>query len=865
MNAQNFYLEGTFLVLLFLLYNYFVFEFSDQILDEPRLKRPLRLLVGLFNACIAVGLTLIPSSSSRTSYLVVMAILFVEFLLFYKDTLLRVLLITLSFTLHIMAMRAICTSILSILTGKTIFALVDNHFWLVVSMGITFLILDLMLFLILKFIPVKVIRIINQHSEQLIFMTIWLAVANLYFLFNAKVYKLNSAYDFIVQNQLAVSLALLFGIYIVLFFTLKTGELLNYKEQNSELLQAVENEQQFRDSVINDAMMVYEVNLTTDSLIQGLEEYQAVVEKLDHKYSALVLALAGKIIYPDDVETFVARALPEHLLAEYHQGKSETSAEYRRLKSDGGFLWARAVTNFYRDTATGDIKAFTYIKNIQEEKLLELELKEKAEKDSLTGLYNKGTTEKMISDYLAIQSDFPLKGSLFMIDVDNFKEVNDNLGHTFGDMVLCELADKLREIFRTQKEPKMKDHREDIIGRVGGDEFVVFMKNTSNTRTIQAKAQSICKAFRLKYTCNDGRQIAVSASVGIASYPQHGETLADILRSADIALYQAKRTGKNAFCVYAGEAFSGYEGKRKEIVQDRNLPQKSFRQNRIEYVFKVLYDAESTAPAVQSVLEVLASSLNFSRGYIFEIEDEGRVVSNTFEWCADGIEPQIHKLQKLPLSSVATAMQSFAKTGSFILGSLSELSAEERAVLEPQGIQSMLQFGIIENGQVLGFIGFDDCKIERSPTLTEIDEMATLCHILSTFILKQRHSEQAVRQSELFLALAERLDSLVYVMEPSTYRLLYANEKAKQCFKNKNATGCCYALLKSRATPCTDCPTPSLNETSPQLWRQEENGQITMACLLEWAKNEPACLLCCGPPSALGCSCPHDLSGAELS
>ena len=94
------------------------------------------------------------------------------------------------------------------------------------------------------------------------------------------------------------------------------------------------------------------------------------------------------------------------------------------------------------------------------------ELLFKAQRDSLTGLYNKGIAQSMIEEYMENEG-LKAKGALFVIDVDNFKAVNDNLGHLAGDSVLTNISSMLSEVFNENS----------IVGRIGGDEFIVFLKN----------------------------------------------------------------------------------------------------------------------------------------------------------------------------------------------------------------------------------------------------------------------------------------------------------------------------------------------------------------------------------------------------
>ena len=162
------------------------------------------------------------------------------------------------------------------------------------------------------------------------------------------------------------------------------------------------------------------------------------------------------------------------------------------------------------------------------------------ERDMMTGLYNKVSGINLITNELAV-SDEKYIHALFVIDVDNFKSINDNLGHAAGDKVLVETAESVSAIFREV----------DIVCRFGGDEFIVFARNITDESFARQKAEEICAALRRSYG-EAGKTFGVSASIGIACYPAHGRTYDELFNRADKALYLTKRNGKDGFTVYSG-------------------------------------------------------------------------------------------------------------------------------------------------------------------------------------------------------------------------------------------------------------------------------------------------------------------------
>ena len=160
------------------------------------------------------------------------------------------------------------------------------------------------------------------------------------------------------------------------------------------------------------------------------------------------------------------------------------------------------------------------------------DLQDKADRDQLTGLKNKISTEREIKEYIEMYPDSI--GMLFLIDIDNFKKINDTMGHAFGDEVLREIGRHIGINFRVS----------DVIGRIGGDEFMVFLKNLKEDANTIKEAQKLIYFFR-HFQVGDYVKYSVTASIGAAVFPAHGADFESLYKSADAAVYKSKKRGKN--------------------------------------------------------------------------------------------------------------------------------------------------------------------------------------------------------------------------------------------------------------------------------------------------------------------------------
>ena len=174
--------------------------------------------------------------------------------------------------------------------------------------------------------------------------------------------------------------------------------------------------------------------------------------------------------------------------------------------------------------------------NIEHMRTLEAE----ARTDLLTGLYNKGYAESEITDCCKHRS-----GVLMVIDLDSFKLVNDLFGHDAGDEVLVSFAGILKTVIRNR----------DIVGRIGGDEFIVFCNNIKDKFIIDAKTKQLNRLLRdeARRILGEEFDIPLGASVGAVFVPAEGTKFDDLFKKADKALYQVKQNGKHSFYIYESD------------------------------------------------------------------------------------------------------------------------------------------------------------------------------------------------------------------------------------------------------------------------------------------------------------------------
>ena len=190
----------------------------------------------------------------------------------------------------------------------------------------------------------------------------------------------------------------------------------------------------------------------------------------------------------------------------------------------------------------GQNKVVTIIRDITEQHKVTEVIRHHAYYDTLTSLPNRFLSLDRLSQLLNKSKRNVKKIAVLFLDLDDFKKVNDTLGHEIGDMLLKESATRLNKTLR----------KEDTVGRLGGDEFIVLLGNINNDQNALSLAENILKTFREPFIL-DGRELMITISIGIAIYPENGKTVSELLRNADTAMYQAKSLGRNTYSFFTNE------------------------------------------------------------------------------------------------------------------------------------------------------------------------------------------------------------------------------------------------------------------------------------------------------------------------
>jgi len=491
-------------------------------------------------------------------------------------------------------------------------------------------------------------------------------------------------------------------------------------------------------------------------------------------------------IHPSDLNAL------KNILQEAKDGKDFLELPMRVVDSAGRYTWqlfrSAAIRNEDGDTLrlVGTIIAMSGWQTGSGGQ-------EAITRDSLTKLLNKDAARRQVEDHLAANTD-GTSAALILIDLDNFKPINDTYGHLFGDSLLTRIALEISGLFRDS----------DVVARIGGDEFLIYMPNIPQRSLIEKRAEKLISTIENIY---DGqlKGSGLSCSAGIAFSPDHGTVYQDLFQHADRALYQAKNSGKGTYAVYEPmTAALAYSANRTSIDSDE---QQWSRDSLAHFAFEMLYESSDLEATINSLLAIVGKQSNASRVYIFENSFGDTHCSNTFEWCNEGIEPQIDLLQDVSYDEdIPGFRELFSEQGVLYCPDIRDLPGPVRAILEPQGVKSILHCAIMDGGKFRGYVGLDDNNGTRLWTKEQIDLLVFLGQIISIFLLKDRIQKLTdITLEDMRLALNSQRD-WIYVVDSNNHQLRFINEGAKKLTPDASVGLPCYQILRGRDTPCDNCP-----------------------------------------------------------
>lgn len=240
-------------------------------------------------------------------------------------------------------------------------------------------------------------------------------------------------------------------------------------------------------------------------------------------------------VYAADRPKLADHTARAKLLTAYFRNAEAADLEYRHRREDGSYGWVRVSIHMLPDPYSSNIRAFMLFQDIDSKKKAELSIQDRLRSDTLTGVLNRKAFIEGAEQICARMKEGHTC-AFVMVDVDNFKQVNDRFGHAYGDRVLRRIADTLCSSIRTS----------DLVARMGGDEFLLLLQDVISEDALLEKLTYLREQIYQRVSSD----IVISCSFGAACYPVDGNTFDELYFKSDVALYAAKEDGRNCACIY---------------------------------------------------------------------------------------------------------------------------------------------------------------------------------------------------------------------------------------------------------------------------------------------------------------------------
>ena len=561
-----------------------------------------------------------------------------------------------------------------------------------------------------------------------------------------------------------VALLLLLSLVFQSFINLK-----NSKNYNSLMLEKTCYETAFE--LTNGVFWEYDIRtdiLTKSDPDQGIFTPLAITENFKEYIQSTDL------IYPDDYESFIS--FYKNIL----KGDKSCTIELRAKDITGKYKWFELTATVIKDVQSHPLLAIGQTLNIDAEKRTLEKIKASREMDALTKLYNRKTAETLISSMISQEAESRIH-ALFILDIDNFKEINVTFGYVFGDALLVELATRLSKHFKADG---------NILSRVGGDSFLLYMSNLPSASYALDLGKELLTLLDDTFR-KQNETIHINGSVGISLYPSDGSNVTTLLNAASAALLYSREHGPNAVNLYNNAFMKSVDfNEVSDEIRVRNnyqpTDQSIIDSSLITNAVEILFDARNIESSINMILGIIGSYYDLFYIAIIEKSEEDLSGKFTYTWHMDA-EEVIETDFGVPSSAIQALEKYNAENNNiYFCSTISDLHQINPTLAEDlhrNSVNGFLECGIINNGQSLGYIVFTYKNKDRVWTESEVDSISLITKILGGYIFNLRAQAKVHRlqrtdpltNANNLTAFSESAMGLIYDNPNTNYILFYSD------------------------------------------------------------------------------------------
>jgi diguanylate cyclase (GGDEF)-like protein/PAS domain S-box-containing protein len=349
----------------------------------------------------------------------------------------------------------------------------------------------------------------------------------------------------------------------------------------------------------------------------------------------------------DRLFTHADQAESQHIQEMAQAREQGRAADYRwHLRKDDSMFWADGVLTPIPGNNGGPSGYLKILRDVTERKLAQDEIRRLATVDVLTGLSNRAAFDTRRSEMMSLAERTGQLLLLLMIDLDQFKEVNDELGHQAGDVLLRQAAQRIRDVSRES----------DYVARLGGDEFGLLQLNAPSPASGGLVADKLLTELARPFLIGE-REVNISASIGIAVCPVDATTPDDLLKKADLALYHAKNAGRNRYHYYT-EALDEVAHRKNA---DHNELRRLLAEHNCELAYQPILDRSGHTLAMEALLRLPGYLGRQPVEYAISLAGEMGLLPELGCWVARRAFAQLRKWRDAGLVGIRICINTCAK------------------------------------------------------------------------------------------------------------------------------------------------------------------------------------------------------------
>lgn len=505
--------------------------------------------------------------------------------------------------------------------------------------------------------------------------------------------------------------------------------------------------------------------------------------------------LEWNLIHPEDIQIF------GEFCDSLDRGKAHIMYEMRALRDNGKFAWLRYEGNAVYDGNGTPVKVVGKVTDITREKTDRELLEREVTKDALTGLYSMEVARKMIEKRMLDPEESD--SVLMLIDLDDFSRINEAYGRVYGDVVLESAADIIYSNFNAK----------DIVSRISGDEFLVYCPHFGDEARLGKHIDKMLQRFQEYMEERDGHKC--SFSVGAALFPRDGRNFEELYNNADIALYHAKKSGKNQYAVYQkdvdygttiGETYRKANGKDKnEAVSGQQFI--NINKDLFDFSFMTISSEQNFYEAIHKIFEEVCLYFSLDRSTLMEWDVVTRKIRVTSRWAREDDGDDMDKMEQTASVNWYVMEKYYQELEYNILtGGKDQKEDYGKDILIMNKVPvSAIQFPILDGRKMAGVLTFESWE-EKEWKKEEISTLSSITRMISSYLL-QRQTKEELEKEYIVGKKAMDVQNLIYYMVgEQDYKIRYMSHYARECYPNAKYGQTCYEAFMERNTPCPACP-----------------------------------------------------------